>query len=285
MILVTGATGNLGSLVIENLLKKVDASEIAAFVRDAEKASDLKAKGVDLRVGTYDDTSSLDNAMQGVDKVLLVSGLDPNRYEQHKNVVDAAKKAGVQFIGYTGVSMKDIDSATNKFMGSHFQTEDYIKASGLNYAFFRNTLYTEGLPLFLGEGVFEQGIFLPAGEGKVPYALRTEMAEAIANVLAGDTNIKETYEITGAEAVSFGEIAQMLTDLSGKEVGYVSPSRAQFEEVLKGAGVPDWAIGLVADFSEDIRDNQHNVAFDHLEKLLGRKPADVKSVLKGIYNL
>ena len=71
----------------------------------------------------------------------------------------------------------------------------------------------------------------------------------------------------------------------GKEVGYVSPSRAQFEEVLKGAGVPDWAIGLVADFSEDIRDNQHNVAFDHLEKLLGRKPADVKSVLKGIYNL
>ena len=186
MILVTGATGQLGKIVIENLIDKTAAKGIAALVRDESKAADLKDKGVDIRVGNYDDIASLDQAMQGIDKVLLISGTDEeHRVQQHQNVVDAAKRAGVQFIAYTGRFMKDPDASANHLMDGHFKTEALIKASGLTYALFQNALYMDSLPLFLGgKQVFETGIAIPAGQGKVAYALRSDLGEAIANVLA-----------------------------------------------------------------------------------------------------
>lgn len=134
MILMTGATKHLGSATISQLLKKLPASKIVAFVRDEKKADDLKEKSVDIRVGNYDDVASLDAAMRGIEKVLLVASNDENnRLLQHRNVVDAAKKAGVKCVAYTSRSLKDRSTLVNKLMDSHFQTEDYIAESGLNY--------------------------------------------------------------------------------------------------------------------------------------------------------
>ena len=195
MILVTGATGQLGTAVIETLLKKTSANQIAALVRDESKASALKEKGIDIRVGSYDDPASINKAMQGIEKVLLIAGTDEeNRLWQHQNVVDAAKKAGVQYVAYTSRTLKDRNTITNKLMEGHFQTEDYIKECGLNYALFRNVLYMDTIPQFVGgEKVFETGINLPVDQGRVPFALRSEMGEAIVYALLKSDCSKDKY--------------------------------------------------------------------------------------------
>jgi dTDP-D-glucose 4,6-dehydratase len=124
MILVTGATGHLGSAIINYLLKKLSASQIVALVRDVSKAADLKEKGVDIRIGNYEDSASLDKAMQGIEKVLLIAGTDEeNRVALHRNVVDAAKSAGVKCIAYTSRNLRDPNTLVNKLMEGHFQRE------------------------------------------------------------------------------------------------------------------------------------------------------------------
>lgn len=226
MLLVTGATGQLGTIVIQNLLKKTSANKIVALVRDASKAADLIDRGVDVRVGSYDDIPSLDKAMQGVDKVLLIAGTDEHkRLQQHQNVVDAAKKAGVQCIAYTSRTLKNRSTLANQLMMGHFQTEDYIKQSGLSYTIFRNVLYMDAIPQFVGGNVFETGIFLPTGQGKVPFALRSDMGEAIANALVADDCANRIYQFTGSKSYSFDDVAATLTDLSGKTVPYISAEK------------------------------------------------------------
>lgn len=218
MILVTGATGHLGTAVIQQLLHKIPASQIAAFVRDETKAVSLIKQGVTIRVGTYDDIESLNNAMQGIETVLLIAGTDEeNQVRQHQNVVDAARKARSQRIAYTSRALKDPSTLVNRLMEGHFQTEEYIKTSGLPYTLFRNVLYMDAIPQFVGgDAVFERGIYVPAGQGRVALALRSEMGEAIANALAetGEGNI--TYQLTGYESYSFYDVATALTNLSGK---------------------------------------------------------------------
>ncbi len=161
MILITGATGKLGGKVIETLLmKNVPATRIAALVRDENKAAGLKEQGIDVRIGDYDNKHSLDEAMTGIDKVLLVSGGNAdNGLEQHQNVVDAAKKAGVKCIAYTSHCLKDRNTLVNDIMIRHFETEDYIMASGLNYILFRNILYMDSMLMLVGKNVLEKGVY------------------------------------------------------------------------------------------------------------------------------
>lgn len=287
MILVTGATGHLGTAVIENLLKKTPADQISAFVRDASKAADLEAQGVEIRVGSYDDVASLDNAMQGIEKVLLISGGEAeNGLQQHQNVVDAAQKAGVNCVAYTSRNLKDRNALTNDLMKRHFQTEDYIKASGLNCILFRNALYLDVVPQFIGgEKVFEIGINLPAGEGRVAYALRSEMGEAIANVLAENDCGNRTYKLTGGEQSSFGDVAAALTELSGKTVKYTSVEKSAFESQMRERGTLEPLIRKVAGFITDIKNGQEEEISFELENLLGRKPASLKDGLKTLFKL
>ncbi len=286
MILVTGATGHLGTATINHLLRGTAASNIVAFARDEAKAGPLRKKGVKVQIGTYDDKAALARAMQGIEKVLLISGLDPNRLEQHQNVVDAAKEAGVAHIAYTGVPVKDVQtSAVKPLLESHFQTEDYIKASGMAYTFLRNTLYTDGIPVFAGDKVLERGIHLPAGNGKVPYALRREMGEATANVLLQEGHKDQVYQITGAELYSFEDVARELSQLSGQEVTYTDADADTFTAQLKKAGVPEMGITIMAGFSADVKAHQYELLSNDLEQLLGRKPASLSMGLKELYNL
>jgi NAD(P)H dehydrogenase (quinone) len=287
MILVTGATGHLGTAVIQTLLEKTSANQIAALVRDESKASALKEKGVDIRVGSYDDTASLDKAMQGIETVLLIAGTDEeNRLRQHQNVVDAAKKAGVQCIAYTSRSLKDRNTLANQLMEGHFQTEDYIKECGLNHVLFRNVLYMDTIPQFVrGEKVFETGIHLPTGHGQVPFALRSEMGEAIAHVLLERDRNNRIYTLTGSESCSFDDVAATLTDLSGKAVGYTPIEKSAFEAQMKERSVPEMMIERVTGFLTDIKNGQEEEVSPDLENLLGRKPASLREGLKVLFNL
>jgi NAD(P)H dehydrogenase (quinone) len=286
MILVTGATGHLGSATIAQLVQQVPAVQVAVLVRDLQKAARLQAQGVDIRVGSFDDAASLDNAMAGIEKVFLISTGDMNRFAQHKNVIDAAKKAGVKHIVYTSVTLKDLEtSAIKSLMESHFQTEDYIKESGLSYTFLRNNLYADVIPNFVGDKVLEQGIFLPAGDGKVPFALRREMGEAAANVLTQPGHENKTYVITGSELYSYHDVATVLSDLSGKAVTYTDVEAAAFNDQLKQHGLPDFVIFLVGGFSADIKNHQLETVSSDLETLLGRKPASLHESLKELYKL
>lgn len=286
MILITGATGHLGGHVLENLLKKTDASNIAVLVRDENKAADLKAKGVEIRVGNFNDATSLVNAFNGIDKMLLISSSDlEDRLGQHKNVIDAAKNAGVKHIVYTGVSMVDINnSALKDFMIDHYQTQDYIKASGMKYTFLQHNLYADVLPMFIGEHVLETGIFFPAGTGKVPFALRSEMGEAAANVLTTDGHEDKTYRISSGQTYSFNDVAEGISKASGKEITYTDADPAQFTEVLKGAGVPEGMIHFSLGFAAAMKNNDFNIVTNDLETLLGRKPADLDQFLNSVYS-
>lgn len=287
MILVTGATGQLAQVVIEKLSEKIPTDQIAALVRDASKAEHLTAKGINVRVGDYHNAESLEAAFQGVEKLLLISSNDFNdRLGQHKKVVDAAVKAGVKHLFYTGVTMNDINSSPLKaFLEDHYLTENHIKASGLTYTFLENGLYAEVIPLFLGENVTETGVFFPAGEGKVAFASRRDLGEAAANVLLGNGHENQTYRLTGAVAYSFEEVAQLLSELSGKNVKYISPEPEVFVETLKQFGLPEHIIQMSLGFASGMKNNDFDKSFDTLEKLLGRKPTTLKDFLKEAYKL
>ena len=285
-ILVTGATGKLGRTVIETLVKKLPANHIVALVRDEAKAADLKERGIDIRLGDYDDTASLDRAMQGVEKVLLISGGNAkNGLAQHRNVVDAAKKAGVKCIAYTSRCLKDRNTLVNQMMKRHFETEDYIKESGLNYILFRNILYMDSMTFFLGEKVLDTGIYLPAGNGKASYALRSDMGEAIGNVLADNDCDNRVYDFTGTQAYSFDDVATALKELSGKKVNYTPVEPETYQEHTTKLGMPAFVIGMVTGFMADIKNGQEEKVSSDLENKLGRKPASLKEGLKTLFGL
>jgi len=284
-IFITGGTGHLGSAVIETLLKQISASQISVITRKADKQADFQAKGFNAFLGSYTDVNVLEQAMEGVDTVLLISSGDQgDRMQEHGNVIDTAKRAGVKCIAYTGRSLRDRSSLANKLMVEHFETEDYIKASGLAYTFFRNILYMDAIPQFIGgTTALERGIFLPAGEGAVAFALRSEMGEAIANVLlAGDCENK-IYNFTGDKSYSFYDVAAALSELSGNTVQYSAVDINTFTDMMKQRNVPEAAIKKIVDFITDIKNNQEADIYPDLENILGRKPASLKEGLKMLF--
>ena len=287
MILVTGATGNLGNATIDSLLEKgYSSTNIVALVRDAEKATELKNKRITIRIGDYNNYESLVTAFAGVEKLLLISGTDVvNRATQHGQVVKAAKEAGVKHIFYTSFERNnDTETSPIAFLGkSHIETEKLIKASGLKYTIFRNNLYLDALPMFFGEQVLTTGIFLPAGDTKSAFALRKDMADAIANVLTGKGHENKEYSLSNSENTSIQEIAQDLTEIIGKEINYVSPPQDVYVDALTKAGVPTEYIGMFAGFAEAIKQGEFAAETKDLEKLLGRKPTTAKQYLAKVY--
>ncbi len=286
-ILVTGATGHLGNAVIETLLKHISPNQISTLTRNEEKRAALETKGFNAHLGNYDDVATLESAMKGVDTVLLISSGDQgDRMQEHKNVVDSARKMGVAFIAYTGRCLRDRNTLVNQLMVEHFDTEDYIKASGLNYTFFRNILYMDAIPQFIGgNAALERGIFLPAGDGKVSYALRSDMGEAMANVLLNEGSDNKIYNFTGDKVYSFDDIATALSELSGKEIHYKNVEVAQFEGMMKQRNLPDFVIQKIVGFITDIKNNQEAGVFGDLEHALSRKPTSLKEGLKILFQL
>jgi len=287
MILVTGATGPLGNGVVEFLLKKTPASNIAALVRDPAKAEALKARGVEIRVGDYSNYDSLVKAFKGIDQLYFVSGNDiQNRSTQQANVVRAAKEAGIKHVLYTSFQRKNetASSPIALVAQTHLETESALKTSGIPYTILKHTLYTDMLPIFIGDKVLETGvIFQPAGGGKVTFATRADMAEAAANILTSQGHENKEYEIAGSKAWSYQEIAGIISEITGKSINYISPTQEAFRQELTKAGVPDHYIGLFAGFGEGIKQGEFDQTDPTLEKLLGRKPTSVREFLQKVY--
>jgi NAD(P)H dehydrogenase (quinone) len=286
-ILITGATGHLGSAVITQLLTKIKPEQISIITRNEEKRAEFQAKGFNAYLGSYDDIIAVEKAMNGVDTVLLISSGDQgDRMQEHKNVIDVAKKMGVKNIAYTSRCLRDRNTLANQLMVEHFDTEDYIKSSGLKYTFFRNILYLDAIPQFIGGNIaLERGIYLPAGDGKVSFALRTEMGEAMANVLLNDEFNNCVYNFTGDKVYSFYDVATSLSELSGKEIKYNNVETIVFEGMMKQRNLPELVIKKIVDFITDIKNNQEIEVFDDLEKAINRKPTGLKEGLKILFDL
>ena len=285
MILITGASGHLGKKVVDTLLQKVAANNISVLVRDLEKAAPYQAMGVQVRFGDYHQPLSLQEAFQGVEKLVLISSSDfKDRIGQHKNVIDAAVGAGVSQILYTGVSMRDITtSPLRAFLEDHYATEAYIKATGISYTFLQHSLYADVIPMFLGEQVLTTGVYFPAGEGKVAFATREDLGEAIATIVSEEGHGNRVYRMTNTQAYSFVEIAAILSQLSGKTVGYVSPSSDEFVAALTSYGLPEPIIQMSAAFAAGMANNDFEETFSDLETILGRKPTTLEAYLQSYY--
>jgi len=287
MILVTGATGNLGAATIDALLAKgITAGSIAGLVRDEQKATDLKAKGVQVRVADYTNYEALKTALNGVDKLLLVSSSDMNdRLTQHKNVINAAIENGVKHIAYTSVDINDAAAtAIPHVVQIHVDTANYLKGSGTPYTLLNNNLYADLLPMFVGADALNTGIFFPAGNGKTPFAPRTEMAAAAAEVLTTPGHENKEYAIGAGKAYSFAEIAEAMTEVSGREVKYHAPDAPTYIAQLVAAGVPEQTAGFFAGFGVAIGNGEFETNRSDLKTLLGREPMGLKEFLKGIYS-
>ena len=281
MILVTAATGHLGTAIINHLLNKNSpASPIAGLVRDEQKAAGLSAKGVQLRKGDYFDVTSLEKAFQGIDTLVFISsGSLEDRVSQHQNVVNAAKASGVKHIIYTSV-LKATD--TLKFFPGidHYHTEAMLKQAGIPYTVFRNTFYAEVLPILFG-GALESGQwYYAAGNAKANFAARADMAEAIANVAADSaSHANKIYEITSNQSYSFNEIAGVISKAVGKTVSYIPIPLEALKEGMKQAGVPEAHIPMYASIAEGIAAGEMDAVDGSLEKLLQRKPVDLATYL------
>jgi len=286
-MLITGSTGHFGGAVIEFLLQKTDAGSIAALARNESKAEELKDKGIDVRIGDYDDYNSLVKALEGIEKLLFVSGSDVfNREQQHKNMVNAAKEAGVQHIIYTSFERKTEsgDGPLGIVAKAHIETDRHIKDSGLTYTILRNNLYADGLPMFFGENVLENGIYLPAGDGKGAFAVRREMAEVAANVVAGEGHENKEYNVSNTRNYSMNDLASILSDISGREVKYNSPSVDEYKTTTNKAGVPDEAVKFTVMFCEAIKQGEFETSHSDMSTLLGRKPMSMKEFFQATYS-
>jgi NAD(P)H dehydrogenase (quinone) len=287
MMLVTGATGQLGSAVVRRLLERTDAGKVAVLVRDEGKAAELARRGVAVRVGDYDDTASLDRALAGVDRVLLIAGNDPQRrVQQHQNVIDACVRADVGLIGFASRSLKDVHASGNTLMGHYFETEARIERSGLPHVLFRNALYLDTVPVYVGGArVFETGIRLPAGDGRVAYALRRELGEALANGMLDHEGPDRTHVVAASRAYSFDDVAAALTEISGSKVTYTQIDDEDYVAETVRGGVPEQLARRFLGFYFDIRDHQLDETSTDFQALLGREPAPLQQGLRELFEV
>jgi len=245
MIVITGATGNLGQLVIANLLKTVPAGNIIAAVRNPAKAADLAAKGLQVRQADYNDGASLDAAFKGATKILLISSSEVGqRATQHQNVIDAAKRAGVSLLAYT--SLLRADTTPLGLAAEHVTTETAIRASGLPHSILRNGWYLENHVEHLAP-VLEHGAVLGAAQqGRFSSAARDDYAAAAAAVLTADKP-QAVYELAGDSGFTLADYAAEVARQSGKAIVYKDLPQADFKAALVSVGVPEGFADLLSD--------------------------------------
>ncbi len=281
MIAITGATGQLGHLVLQNLLKTTAASQIVAIVRNPAKAEALSQQGIVVRQADYTDEAAFTAALQGVDKLLLISSSEVGqRTPQHRNVIHAAKAAGVKFIAYT--SLLHADKSPLGLHVEHVETEKMLADSGIPYALLRNGWYTENY-LASAPPALEHGVFIgAAGDGKIASATRADYAEAAARVIAEEGHAGKVYELAGDEAWTLSELAAALSKQSGKNVVYQNLSEADFAAALKSVGLPAGLADMLAD--SDIGASKGGLFDDSrtLSALIGRPTTPLAESIKGI---
>ncbi|MET0928676.1 MAG: NAD(P)H-binding protein [Aeromicrobium sp.] len=269
-IAVTAATGHLGTLVIDSLLAKVPATEIIAIARDAAMAQPIADRGVEVRIASYDDPAALKAALQGVEKVLLISGNEvaSDRAAQHANVIDAAASAGVSLLAYT--SAPAADTSTLPVAPDHLATEKYLATTGLNTVLLRNGWYHENYASSIDAARHTGSVLTSAGEGKVASAARADFAEAAAVVLTTDQPLKAVYELGGDVAWTQDDLAAAISDIIGAPVTVAQVSPEDQRAALTAAGVPELWVGFTVATDASIKAGELEITGGDLSTLIGR---------------
>lgn len=280
-VLLTGANGQLGRLVVSHLQSRLPVSDIAVSVRSPEKADDLAKRGIDVRQGNFDDQALLTKAFSGIDAVLIISAEAENetRIRQHRTAVDAARAAGVKHLIYTSVIDPRVDSAFT-YSAIHLDTENYIRQSGITFTILRNSFYADllmaGVPHALETGDYAA----PAGDARITYVPRNDLAEAAAIVLANPAaHANRVYDLTGPDAITHDEIAQIIAKTTGKDIKFVDLPAAVFADILKGNGLPDHLVEALGGLYVGAKAGDYQTVSPDLENLLGRKRQSVENFL------
>jgi NAD(P)H dehydrogenase (quinone) len=269
-IVVTGASGQLGRLVVEDLLDRgVPAAQIVAAVRTPEKAADLAARGVQVREADYDKPETLAPAFAGADELLLVSGSEPGRrVPQHQAAVEAAREAGVGHIVYT--SILRADTTPLGLAPEHKATEELIRASGLPFTFLRNGWYAENYAAAIAQAASTGTLIGSAGDGRVSAAARADYAAAAAAVLTGQGHQGQAYELGGAPAWTYSDLAAEIAKAAGTPVVYQNLTADQHRQALADAGLPRPFVELLVDSDQGIAAGHLEDHSGDLERLIGR---------------
>lgn len=278
MIVVTGATGQLGQLVIQALLKKTAAANIIAAVRNVEKAQDLAAMGVQVRYADYRQPESWDAALQGADKVLLISSNEiGQRAQQHRSVIDAAQRAKVKLLAYT--SVLHADTSVLGLAEEHRETEAALRASGVPFVLLRNGWYTENYAAGIPTALHLGAVYGCAGEGRISSATRADYAEAAAVVLTTENQAGKTYELAGDNAYTLTEFAAEISRQSGKTIGYVNLPETEYKNALLGAGLPAFLAELLANSDTGVTQGALFDESHQLSQLIGRPTTPLAAVV------
>lgn len=266
MIAVTAATGHLGRHVIAGLKEVLPTDQIVAAVRSPEKAADL---GVPIRQADYNDPASLAAALEGADRVLLISGSDVgNRVPQHRAVIEAAKQAGVAQLVYT--SAPKADTSPLILAPEHKATEEIILASGLPYTILRNGWYNENYEATIKQAA-QTGEFVgSAGEGRTSSASRADYAAAAVTVLTTDGHTGKIYEVSGDTAWTRAELAETISEVAGKPVAYRDLTPEEHKSALLQAGLDEGTAGFVVALDGNTKDGLLGETNGELAKLIGR---------------
>lgn len=278
-ILVTGATGNLGALVIQNLLERgVDPAGVVGLARDPEDAATLAEAGVEIRAGDYEAPDSLDAALQDIDRVLLVSSSEVGqRVEQHGNVIDAAEAAGVDQFVYT--SALRADTSTLPIATEHVETESLLAASDLSYTLLRNGWYLENYTGEIDQIIEEGAVVGAAGEGRISAAARQDYAEAAATVLLEDSHGGEIYELGGDSTFTLAELAEEISAQSGHPVEYRDLPEDEYATYLAESGMPEPVADMFAATDREISNGELYTESDDLQQLIGRPTTTLASAV------
>ncbi|XID90983.1 SDR family oxidoreductase [Paenibacillaceae bacterium WGS1546] len=277
-ILVTGATGKLGSKVADTLLKSVPASQLGVSVRNPDKAEGLRARGVDVRQGDFDRPESLDSAFAGIDRILIISadGDTETRIRQHTNAVEAAARAKVGFIAYT--SLANAGDSKLLLAPPHQAAEKAILNTGIPYSILRNNWYLENESSSI-QGVLAGAPWVTsAGSGQVGWALQQEYADAAAAVLTGQGHENTIYELSG-KLLTQEQLVSELGAVLGKDVPVRQVDDAEYADIMKNAGVPDFVIPFLVGIQQGIREGGLEIESGDFEKLLGRPLTPIREAL------
>lgn len=279
MIVITGATGQLGRLVITLLLKKVPAASLVATVRNVEKAEEIAALGVQVRQADYNQPASWNAALQGADKVLLISSSEiGQRTQQHRAVIDAAKRAGVKLLAYT--SVLHADTSVLGLAREHRETEAAIRASGLPFVLLRNGWYTENYAMGIPAALSLGAVYGCAGDGRISSAARADYAEAAAVVLTSDNPAGKVYELAGDTSYTLSEFAVEISRQSGKAISYVNLPEAEYKKALLGTSLPEFLAEQLANSDTGV---SMGALFDdgkQLSKLIGRPTSALATAVR-----
>jgi NAD(P)H dehydrogenase (quinone) len=269
-IVVTGATGQLGRLVVESLLARgVPADQIVAAGRDEGRLAELAANVVRTARIDYNDPASLKEAFTGADALLLVSGSEVGRrVEQHGNAVEAAKDAGAGRIVYT--SAPKATTSALVLAPEHKATEEIIAASGLPATILRNGWYHENQLPALEQARSTGEIVASAGDGRTASASRRDFAEAAAVVLTEDGHVGKVYELSGDKAWNYTELAATFAEILGRPVVYRSVSPDEHRQILLAAGLDEGTVGFLLALDKNTRDGLLGVTNGELRTLIGR---------------